>query len=171
MPKFDESDRDKVIAEVEKHFGAKVSRVPGYRKFLEDGSGKSYWVLGGYEDWHGITSEMLEEERRRSTEGVLIVAKRRKSTIDMFYGPLQTLIANHSKLSHKKDGDYQFNVAICGNFMTIREILGFTLKKLGSPQEVGAAVSPQLRDAQAAFAKMSPEERERLLEEISGKAP
>ncbi len=170
MPKFDETDRSKVIFEVEKHFGTKLSRVGNYRKFLQDASGKSYWVLGGYDDWHGITSDMLKEEQRRATDGVLVVAKRHKSTIDIFSGQLQPLIANYRELSHTQTGDYQFNIVIRGNSMTIKEVQGLTLRKLGAPQEVGTAVSPQLREAQAILAKMSPEERTRLLEQLSGKS-
>ncbi|MHB8309091.1 hypothetical protein [Metallibacterium sp.] len=170
MPKFDETDRSKVISEVERHLGTKLSRVGNYRKFLQDASGKSYWVLGGYEDWHGITSDMLKKEQRRATDGVLVVAKRHKSTIDIFSGPLQPLIANYRDLSHTQTGDYQFNVAIRGNSMTIKEVQGLTLRKLGASQEVGTAVSPQLREATAILAKMSPEERSRLLEQLSGKS-
>lgn len=170
MPKFDETDRSKVISEVEKHFGVKLSRVEKYRKFLQDTSGKSYWVLGGYDDWHGISSGMLKEEQRRATAGVLVVAKRHKSTIDIFCGPLQPLIAGYRELSHTQTGDYQFNVAIRGNSMTLKEVQGLTLKKLGAPQDVGAAVSPQLREAAAILAKMSPEERARLVEHLSGKS-
>ncbi len=170
MPKFDEIDRSKVIGEVERHFGVKLTRVGSYRKFLQDTSGKSYWVLGGYEDWHGISSDMLKEEQRLASNGVLVIAKRHKSTISIFHGPLQPLITNYRQLSHGQAGDYMFNVAIRGNSMTVKEILGLTLKKLGTDQEVGPAVSPQAREAAAALAKMSPEERARLLEELSGKA-
>lgn len=169
MPKFDETDRDKVISEVEKQLGIKLSRVGNYRKFLQDTSGKSYWVLGGYDDWHGIKSGMLKEEQHRATDGVLVVAKRHKSTIDIFFGPLQPLIANYRDLSHTQTGDYQFNVAIRGNSMTIKEVKGSALRKLGATQEVGAAVSPQLREATEILAKMSPEERSRLLDRLSGK--
>ena len=170
MPKFDETDRSKVISEVESHFGTKLSRVGGYRKFLQDASGKSYWVLGGYEDWHGITSDMLKEEQRRATDGVLVVAKRHKSTIDTFYGPLKPLIANYRDLSRTRTGDYQFNISIRGSIMTIRELPNLSLRRIGATQEVGPAVSPQLREARAIFAKMSPEERSRLLEQLSGKS-
>lgn len=167
MPKFDETDRSKVISEVERHLNTKLSRVGNYRKFLQDTSGKSYWVLGGYEDWHGITSDMLKEEQRRDTDGVLVVAKRHKSTIDIFSGPLPPLIANYRDLSHTQAGDYQFNVAVRGNSMTIKEVQGLTLRRLGTPQEVETPVSPQFKEAMAILAKMSPEERSRLLEQLS----
>jgi len=168
MQKFDETDRDKVISEVERHFGTKLSRVGRYRKFLQDPSGKSYWVLGGYEDWHGITSDMLKEEQSRATGGVLVVSKRHKSTIDIFSGPLGPLIANSRDLSHTQAGDYQFNITIRGNSMTVKEIPTLTLRKLGATQEVGPALTPALREVEALLAKLSPEERSKLLEQLSG---
>ena len=169
-PKFDETDRGKVISEVERHFDTKLSRVGNYRKFLQDPSGKSYWVFGGYDDWHGITSDMLQEEQTRATDGVLVVAKRHKSAIDIFSGPLKPLIANCRDLSHTQAGDYQFNISIRGNSMTIKEVPVLTLRKLGASQEVGLAVSHKLKEAEAMLAKMSPEERVRLLEQLSGKS-
>ena len=53
-PKFDEQDRSKVISEIEEYFNTRLSRVGSRRKYLKDENGKSYWVFGGYEDWHGI---------------------------------------------------------------------------------------------------------------------
>ena len=168
--KFDEADRSKVIAEIERHFGIKLSRVGKYRKFLQDPSGKSYWVFGGYEDWHGISSEMLKEEQARATDGVLVVAKRHKSTIDIYIGALKPLIANSHDLSHTQTGDFQFNIAVRGSSITIKEVPALTLKKLGAPQEVGPAVSPEFREAEAMLAKLSPKERKQLLGELSGKS-
>ena len=168
--KFDETDRSKVISEVERHFGTKLSRVGRYRKFLQDPSGKSYWVFGGYDDWHGITSDMLKEEQERATDGVLVVAKRHKSTIDIFTGPLRPLIVNSRDLSHTQTGDYQFHIAARGNSITIKEVPTLTLKRLGTAQEAGPASSPKLKEIEAILAKLSPEERTRLLEQLSGKS-
>ena len=106
-PKFDEQDRKKVISEVEKHFDVHLSRVGSRRKFLEDSSHKTYWVIGGYEDWHGIPPDMFEQEEKRNSNGVLVIAKRHASRIDIFSGSLQSLIINKSKLSHTKKGDFQ----------------------------------------------------------------
>ena len=165
-PKFDEVDRKKVIAEIEEHFGVMLTRVGNHRKFLIDASGKSYWVLGGYDDWHGIPSNVLAEEQRRSNDGVLVVAKRHRTSIDVFVGPLQPLIANNRNLSHTRTGDYQFNVSIRGNIMTIKEIPTITLKKLGPPQEVGIALSAKQKELDAILAKTTPEERKQILEQL-----
>lgn len=168
--RFDETDRDKVISEVEKHFGVKLTRVGNYRKFLQDASGRSYWILGAYEDWHGVTSDMLEEQVHRASDGILVIANRQKTTIDIFSGPLQPFIANSKDLVHTQAGDYQFHTVIHGNSMTIKEISGLTLRKLGVTEEVGQAVSPKLRDIEAMLAKLSPQERSQLLEQLTGKS-
>ena len=171
MPKhkFDEIDRSKVIAEIEKHFGVKLAAVGKYKKFLQDATGRSYWVFGGYKDWHGISDKMLEMEKRRSTAGVLVVAKRNRTSIEIFSGQLEPLIANNRDLSHTEKGDHQFNVVIRGNSMTIKELSGLTLRKLGAAQEVGPAVSAKVRELEAMFEKMSPDERAKIFEQMSGK--
>ena len=128
-PKFDEQDRKKVISEVEKHFGVHLSRVGSHRKFLEDSSHRTFLVLGGYEDWHGIPPDMLEEEEKRNSNGVLVVAKRHTNSIDVFSGPLQTLIDNKSKLSHTQKGNYQFHIHILGSHLFIKEIPSLSLAK------------------------------------------
>jgi hypothetical protein len=129
-PKFDESDRKKVIAEVEEHFGVKLTPVGRHRRFLRDASDKAYWVLGGYDEWHGIPSEVIAEEQRRSSNGVLVVAKRHRTSIDVFAGSLQLFIANSHDLSHARAGDYQFHVTIRGSVMSINEIPSLALKKI-----------------------------------------
>ena len=130
-PKFDEQDRKKVINEIERHCGVILSRVGSRRKFLEDSQKRSYWVLGGYEDWHGIPPEMMNEEEQRNTDGILVVAKRYKNRIEIYSGSLRTLIQNKEKLSHTIKGDYQFNISIRGSHLFIKEIPGYSLAKLG----------------------------------------
>ena len=164
--KFDEHDRGKVISEVESHLSVTLSRVGRHRKFLQDHTGKSYWIFGGYEDWHGIKADMLKDEQKRSTDGVLVVAKRHRTSIDIFIGKLQPLIDNQRDLAHTQTGDYQFNVVVRGNVMTIREISGLTLRKLGAPTEAGPPVDPKVAKLEALLAKMSPAELASLLEQL-----
>jgi hypothetical protein len=167
-PKFDEHDRRKVISEVEDHFSVHLSPVGTRRKFLEDGNGKTFWVLGGYEDWHGIPPEMLEEEERRSTNGVLVVAKRYKSRIDVYSGPLEPLIKNKELLSHAKKGDYQFNINIRGNHLFIKEIPDLSLAVLGESQySVEEKDSDKkLQALKGMFSKLSSEEQQELLQKL-----
>lgn len=170
-PKFDEHDRKRVISEVEQYFNVNLSRVGSRRKYLEDKNGKSYWILGGYEDWHGIPPDMLLKEEQRSTDGTLVVAKRYIKKIDIFSGQLQPLILNKKKLSHTKLGDYQFNIQIKGNHLYIKELPDLVLTKLGESQ---FAVEDKVSNKNAAKVKailnrLTPEERESLLNEFSTK--
>ena len=167
--KFNERDRDHVITEIEAHMDVRLERVGNYRKFLQDNSGRSFWVFGGYEDWHGITSSMMDEELRRDTDGVLVVAKRQRSSIAVFHGTLRPLIAARRELSHTQTGDYQFNVAIRGNSMTIKEVVGLTLRRLGDMQDVGLAQSARVAKLDALIEKMSPDERRQLLARLAAK--
>ena len=165
--KFNERDRDHVISEIEAHMQVRLTRVGNYRKFLQDNAGRSYWVLGGYEDWHGITSSMMEDEIRRDTDGVLVVAKRHKTSIAIFHGPLRPLVAARRDLSHTQTGDYQFNVASRGSSLVIKEVLGLTLRRLGDPQDVGRPVTAEATKLEALVAKLSPDERRRLLDRLA----
>lgn len=157
--KFDESDRGKVIAEVESHFGVTLSRVGKFHKFLKDASGKSYWVLGGYEYWHGVPSEMLEAEKQDPTDGVLIVAKRWPKAIDIFFGELQPMVVNERALCHTQTGDFQFNIFIRGNLMTVKEIPSLVLHKLGPRHQAELPVAAVLK-------KMTQAQRDRLFKAI-----
>jgi len=170
-PKFSEHDRKKVISKIEEHFSIHLSPVGSRRKFLEDDEGKSYWVLGGYEDWHGIPPEMLEEEERRSTNGLLVIAKRYQNRIDVYSGALQSLIEHKEMLSHTKNGDYQFNINIRGNHLLIKEVPELVLSKLGETpyyeNEKGA--DKKMEEIKTLIYKLSPEERAELLKKLANK--
>ena len=166
--KFDEHDRKKVIAEVETEFGVKLSPVGNRRKYLKDGTGKTYWIFGGYEDWHGIPPEMMEAEEKCSDEGLLVVAKRNKSSIDIFCGPLRQLITHKRELLHTTKGDFQFNIRIKGNRLYIKEVSDLTLNKLGAATYTGEEkeTDKKLDEVTALLNKMSPEEQQHLLSKL-----
>lgn len=128
--KFNESDRDKVIAVVEQHFGVKLSNVGTRKKYLQDQSGRSFWVLGGYDNWHGIPPDMMEEEVKRNTNGVLVVAKRHLHSIEIFAGGLKPMVQSKGDLYRTKNGDFHFNVHIVLTHLNIKEIEGFSLVRI-----------------------------------------
>ncbi len=130
--KFDERDRQLVITEIEKILGVSLAPVSGRRKFLEDRSGRTYWVLGGYDNWHGIPNDMFILEKARKSDGVMVVAKRYKSRIDIYTGKLHTLIKNERLLSNTSSGDLQFNILLRNNIMIIKEIHEYYLHKIHS---------------------------------------
>jgi hypothetical protein len=166
--KFDEIDREKVVSEIEKYFKINLTRFGRRKKYLSDQNGKSYWVLGGYDNWHGIPPDMLSEEKRKSTNGVLVVAKRYTSKIDIFVGSLQKLIDNEKSLCHTQDGDYQFNVTTRNDCLLVKEIDGLVLMKLGGSaysQEEKAQDSNNIK-TKTIIRRLSVDEKKQLVEEI-----
>jgi len=169
-PKFDETDRRKVIAQIESHYQVKLTRVGTRRKYLQDQNKRSFWVFGGYEDWHGIPAEMMEAEEKRNADGILIVAKRGRTRIDIYSGPLLLLIKNKKSLAHSQKGEYQFNIRLRGNSLTINEVPGLHLTALGTasyPTEE-KATDKAFEEVEAIIGrKLSPASREQLFAKLS----
>ena len=66
--KFDETDRSAVVRNVERTLGVTLSRVGRRRKWYSDEAGKSFWIIGGYGEWHGVTEEMMDAEVSNTDE-------------------------------------------------------------------------------------------------------
>lgn len=170
-PRFDETDRHKVIAEIELHFGIKLSPVGTRRKYLRDQNKRTFWVFGGYEDWHGIPAEMMEAEEKLDAEGILVIAIRGLTSIDIYTGPLKPLIKSKKTLSHTKKGDYQFNIQLRGNSLSVREVPGLHLTRLGTttyPTEEKTA-NKKIEKVEAFIRRLSPGARTELFAELSKK--
>jgi len=167
--KFDEYDRKKVITELEKSFHVKLSPIGRRRKYLRDATGRRYCVFGGYEDWHGIPEEIVEEEENLGGDSVLVIAKKYKQTIDIYYGTLKELIEGKDRLAFTKDRQYEFNIRIQGARLFIREIPGFSLKKLGEAtySETEKANHKTDDELLVIFQSLSPEKKEELLRQLS----
>lgn len=132
--KFDEIDRQKVIKAVESAYNVALSPVGRRRKHLQDQSGRPFWVFGGYDHWHGIPKEMMTIDTRRAAQGVLVIALRYSSRIDIYSGTLAPLIQERNRLP-KTEKDYQFNLKFDANThesITIREISGLHLNKIST---------------------------------------
>jgi hypothetical protein len=171
-PRFDETDRRKVIAEIQSHYGVKLSPVGTRRKYLRDQNNRTFWVFGGYEDWHGIPAEMMEAEEKRNAEGILVVAKRVRTKIDIYTGPLLPLIISKKSLSHTQKDEYQFNIRIRGNSLSIHEVPGLHLSALGTasyPMEEKAS-DKAVEKVETIIRKLSPEAREELYAKLSKKS-
>ena len=169
---FDETDREKVISEIEKIFKVKLTRSGQRRKSLSDQNRKSYWVLGGYDNWHGIPPDMMAEEKKRSTNGILVVAKRYTTRIDIFTGSLQKLVDNENFLSHTQNGDFQFNIDIRGDHLSVKEVDGLTLIKLGAStysQEEKEIDSNDIK-LKGMLRGLSQEQKRKLIEELLSKS-
>jgi hypothetical protein len=170
--KFDELDRKKVITQVEAHFSVKLARVGTRKKYLQDQNNRTFWVFGGVEDWHGIPLDMMQAEERQKTDGILIIAKRNRSNIDIYWGSLQTLIENKRLLSHTQKGDFQFNLRERGAKLIIHEIPELSLCKLGDAaySESEKTTDKSIEKVGVLLRKLSPEAREHLFEELAKKS-
>jgi len=127
--KFDLYDRKKVISEIEKHFNITLTQIGNRKKWLQDQNGRSFWVLGGYENWHGIPPEMMEMENTKAN-GKLIIAEKEKDRINIFSGDLGPFIKNKKTLSRTEKGDYHFHIYVKGGHLFIKEIPDCVLKKI-----------------------------------------
>lgn len=72
--KFGNLECERVIEAIQTHYGVTLCKVGQRPKWRRDESGRSWWVLGGRKDWHGIAAEMMDDEVAASIEGLLVVA-------------------------------------------------------------------------------------------------
>jgi hypothetical protein len=61
--KSDEVDRERVVQVLQSSLGIRLARAGARRKWFRDEHGRSYWVLVGTGDWHGIPEEMMQGRR------------------------------------------------------------------------------------------------------------
>lgn len=169
VQKFDENDRAKVVSELERHFSVELSSTGGYSKFLRDSDGRSFWVFGGYGDWHGFQGEILCEGQSHTDDGVLVIAKRHRTTIDVYTGPLQPLIDSHRSLHRTRNGDYHFHIQVHRSNLYIKEVSELVLRKLAAPLEVGPVIraSAARRKLEMLISGLSAEEKNRLIAQFS----
>ena len=112
--KFDNLDRNRVIGAVQDHFSVKLEEVGRRSKWLQDESGRRWLVLGGIADWHGVPEEMMEYEIQARSEGMLVVAQKKRTYIEAFSGPLRPLFSARDKLyrAAQPNGGYQYQFTV-----------------------------------------------------------
>ena len=145
--KFDDLARQRVIDAVHKHFDdVTLTPVEKRRKWLQDGLGRNWWVLGGKRDESGrnkknrcgIPKVMMENEEQAhiaGREGMLVIAQLIKGgVIEAFYGRLGPLVKAKNKFPRSPQGNedqYQFTVRPCGDCLRIDKI-NVELKRFAS---------------------------------------
>ena len=136
VEKFDNSDREHVIDAIRNHFGTKLAKVGNRDKWLQDESGRNWWVLGGKDDWHGIPEEMMNHEELAEREGMLVIARKKSKSIEMFAGPSTPFISAKEKLYRTAQGDgsyqYQITVKTKGNHLICDQVTNAELRKFGA---------------------------------------
>ena len=132
--KFDNLDRTRVISEIQGYFGVKLQRVGRRPKWLRDESGRNWWVLGGIGTWHDIPEEMMEDERRTQVEGVLVIAYKKLTSIDVFKGPLGPLVSASNELpgATQPRSKYNLNVKVSGTCMRCIEVPNVVLARFAT---------------------------------------
>jgi hypothetical protein len=165
--KFDEDDRRRVIAVIEQHFGISLKAIDSYRKYLRDEHGSRYIVLGGYEDWHGIPRKIFAAEEASPADTTLIIAKRSKTAIDIFSGPLRPLLDRKDDLP-KTNHEYVFNLSFGANGLKVREAPNLVLRRLDetrySVEEKQAEI--RAREIAALVGGLSTAERAELIRRL-----
>lgn len=166
-PKFDELDRKRTIKAVEHYFNIKLSKVGSRRKFFVDQYGTHCWIFGGYGDWHGFPEKMINDEVKRDHKGMLVFAKRTRTKIKIYSGPLKKLIQGKDKLSRNQQGDLQFILTWRGDEVYVKENPEVSLKSL---TDIEYSVEEKEKDrtfkeAKKSLAALSNHERKLLMKE------
>ena len=168
--KFDETDRRAAIGALSRHLGVRLRPVGRRRKWLRDDSDRSYWILGGYGEWHGVPEEMMDAEVTRSSGGSIVIALRHQSAIKLFIAALAPLVEAREKLyraSHTT-GDYQFTCKERGGHLVIEQAPEVRLSELAtiSFDEARKASVAHVKHVERLLANMSEKERSELLKKL-----
>lgn len=129
LGKFDDLDRNQVIKEIQEHESVDLQKVGNRPKWLRDASGRNWWVLGGRELWHGIPEEMMEHEKCSEVEGMLVIAYKKLTCIDVFKGPLGPLVSASNEHPRRT---YNFDVKASGAHMQCKEAPKLVLAKFAT---------------------------------------
>ena len=91
--------------------------------------GRTGWYWSG-KKIHGIEipREYLEAERGVQTEGMIVVAVKKRTIMDVFAAPAGQIV----EASEKKPGRFDFNCKENGNCLIVKEIPGMTLNKIAT---------------------------------------
>lgn len=167
--KFDDLDRERVIDAIQEHYSVKLLKVTRRAKWLRDDSGKIWWVLGGVGDWHSIPKEMIESEKDSMCEGMLVMTEKKRSTLEVFVGPLNQLVISRSKLSRdNKTGSYHFTVRVRGKHIQCEQVPEVLLQRILSISHSDEDRERKRRTKQVSklIASLSPEQISELLSEL-----
>lgn len=133
-PKFQNQDREELIRIVEEHYNIRLSKFGRRQKWMRDNSGRFWWVLGGYDRWHGIPEEMVEAEQESPANGMLVVGLAkwgpRGIDLEVFSGRTETLVREKNRLSLSEKGEYNFVHDIEGDNMYIIGVNGVRVAML-----------------------------------------
>ena len=166
IDKFDENDRKKLISEIEKIKGFKLTKIFGKDKLLKENDGNLYIIFGGKGTWHTIDAETLEiverEVSKTGKEVFLAFGNLLNSRVVIYLGPLEIPVL-------KKGNFTGMRLKIGDDFVTPKKFSGFRMKRFGE-----YSWTEQEREKERQFQKfmreiktMSEEERRGLLKSLT----
>ncbi len=128
--KFTSEDRKLVIGELERIQKSILNPVNGSKKLFTDERGMLYFVFGGKGNWHGIRPNVMKQISEYKKEGVLVIAKKYESRIEICVGSLSNFISNSRKLPSTSKGDFQFHTIQTEDGVYLLEIPEIHLDKV-----------------------------------------
>lgn len=167
IERFDQTDRRAAIRKLELALGVSLKPVGRRRKWLKDEEGRSYWVIGGYGEWHGIPEEMMDAEIEKPSGGYLVIAMRHKAAMQIYIGSLAAIVNARDKLyrASKSTGDYQFTYRKRGTSIVVEQSPSIRLADLASFEYSDSMKASDKRVAEASrlFESLSDEQKQELL--------
>lgn len=169
--KFDGLDRDRVVDAIQEHEGVKLQKMGRTFKWSRDASGRNWWILGGKETWHGIPETMMNDEKCAQVEGVLVIAYKKRTRIDVFKGPLGPLVSASKMLSRagQPPREFHFDVKVSGTRMQCIQIPNVVLDRLVTipHSEEDRERGRKLDEFQKSISAMSREDLTALMDKLN----
>jgi|GEM_PF-4844516 len=128
--KFDNIDRQHVVDEIQKHIGSKLSHTTRRHIYLKDDEGKTYVVLGGIDDWHGIPDEVIDDIEKNCSESFLSITLKKRKTLKIYFGTMEPFMKVLGQLDRIGNDKYTFHVDEGNDLLVIREARSVTLDLL-----------------------------------------
>ena len=128
--RFTQTDRVHVINGLEKQYNVRLSRIGHRQIYLHDEHRRRYIVLGGYGDWHGIHEEIFDTEERVAGDTLLVIAKHLGDRIDIYAGPMRSLLVKKRSLPTTVNKQYVFNIDTFKDKLRIREAPDIPMPKV-----------------------------------------
>jgi hypothetical protein len=122
VEKFTDKDRKLVLEELERIQKVKLIPVKSSRKLYIDENSLPFLIFGGRENWHGLTTNGMNELGNYKKEGAFIVIKKFNTKMDINVGSLSVFVSNRDKLLRTKNGGFQFHCVTTEDGLYLEEI-------------------------------------------------
>ena len=125
IDKFNNEDRQILIKELERIQGVKLNPINGVSKMYISNNGHVYLIQGGKGFWHGVSEKnitQLKEMDIKTEKGILVIAKKYHTQLDIYVGSLQLFALNIGRLIPTSKSGLQFHCQLIEDGLFIEEI-------------------------------------------------